>query len=51
MQFDLGFVLFVIMIYFMVFSIVHRICACIEHCVTAKCYAKFLKEGGTNENL
>lgn len=49
MQFDLGFVLFVIMIYFMVFSIVHRICNCIETCKLGETYAKWLKQSGVNK--
>ena len=39
MEITFEFVLFTILIYIMIFTIVDRICKCVEHCSTSKCYA------------
>lgn len=38
-------ILFVLIIFICVYTLIDRICKCIEHCATAKAYSKFRENG------
>lgn len=38
-------ILFVLIIFICAYTLIDRICKCIEHCATAKAYSKFRENG------
>lgn len=45
MSYYVGATLFCVAVYLCIYSLINRVCQCIEHCATARAYSKFRENG------